>query len=653
MGVDQAKRHNSGGMDDSIDFGKKKELSVDNRENSMEIRNRSNRITPTELAQQLMPYDVISFDIFDTAIYRKVDMPNDVFSIMAMETGQGDFINVRKTAENLARERKELAEGTREVSLSEIYDVLEEDYGIEREVMEREIELEAEICTVNPYIFYVYKKLLDRGKTVIFTSDMYLPQSIIEKILMKNGYKKYEKLFLSNSYKLRKGDGTLQKVILKEYPDKNIIHIGDSEIGDVERFKQAGLDALFNIDAREIKPDETTDNLAGSIYRAVINNHMYSGLWDKSIYYSHGFEVGGILAIGYCEYINQIARSKNIDKILFCSRDCEIIWKIYNRFYKEYENEYIEISRYAIMGVSLERYLYDWAERFIFRYIGPDSLCAKENKTVAEVLQEAGVAYLIDYLAEMEIDGTMPAGQIRRGLIKRFIFSHADIIHRYNRENVKSAEQYYRKVIKNFKKVLVVDIGWSGTCIIASKYFIETHLSETSCEVFGALMCTTRGKALTACMEKEVLSSYIYSPYHNIELLEFMISEELSYEELDYRHLALEYLFTSAAGTLIKYDTKDDGRILFERAEVKPDNAFEIQEMQEGMLRFAKLYQEYSEACGKNFNISPYVAFRPLLSACQNRDYIREVYGNFMHDSLWRPYEKRIAKRTFGDCFTE
>ena len=227
VGVDQAKRHNSGGMDDSIDFGKKKELSVDNRENSMEIRNRSNRITPTELAQQLMPYDVISFDIFDTAIYRKVDMPNDVFSIMAMETGQGDFINVRKTAENLARERKELAEGTREVSLSEIYDVLEEDYGIEREVMEREIELEAEICTVNPYIFYVYKKLLDRGKTVIFTSDMYLPQSIIEKILMKNGYKKYEKLFLSNSYKLRKGDGTLQKVILKEYPDKNIIHIGD------------------------------------------------------------------------------------------------------------------------------------------------------------------------------------------------------------------------------------------------------------------------------------------------------------------------------------------------------------------------------------------------------------------------------------------
>ena len=121
----------------------------------MESRNRSNRIAPIELSQQLMSYDVISFDIFDTAIYRKVDMPNDVFSIMAMETGHGDFINVRKTAENVARERKEQTEGTREVSLSEIYDVLEEDYGIDRAVMGREISLEVEISTVNPYIYQV------------------------------------------------------------------------------------------------------------------------------------------------------------------------------------------------------------------------------------------------------------------------------------------------------------------------------------------------------------------------------------------------------------------------------------------------------------------------------------------------------------------
>lgn len=209
-----------------------------------------------ELLEQLMPYDVISFDIFDTAIYRKVDMPNDVFTIMAMEIGHGDFVNVRKTAENVARERKEALKGTREVTLAEIYDVLEEDYGINRSIMEQEIDLELMLSTINPYIFQVYKELLKEGKRILFTSDMYLPQQIIEEILQKNGYTKYERLYLSNSYGLRKGDGTLQKIILRDYADKKIVHIGDSQIGDVAQSIHVGMDAIFHKDAREIKSEK-------------------------------------------------------------------------------------------------------------------------------------------------------------------------------------------------------------------------------------------------------------------------------------------------------------------------------------------------------------------------------------------------------------
>ena len=178
---------------------------------------RGKRKTPIKFAYQLMPYDVISFDIFDTAIFRKVDMPNDVFALMAVEIGHGDFVNVRKTAENVARERKEASEGTREVTLAQIYDVLAEDYGIDRALMDKEIRLELMLSTVNPYIFQMYKELLKMKKTIIFTSDMYLPQQTIEQILQKNGYTDYERLYLSNSYKLRKGDGTLQRVILNDY----------------------------------------------------------------------------------------------------------------------------------------------------------------------------------------------------------------------------------------------------------------------------------------------------------------------------------------------------------------------------------------------------------------------------------------------------
>lgn len=618
----------------------------------MESNSRENRKTSDELAEQLMPYDVISFDIFDTAIFRKVDIPNDVFSIMAMEIGHGDFIQVRKTAENVARERKEGIEGTREVTLAEIYDVMEEDYGIDPALMEREISLELELTEANPYIYRLYRKLREKGKTVIFISDMYLPQPVIEKILHKSGYTEYQKLYLSNTYKLRKGDGTLQKAVVAEQPDKKIIHIGDAPNGDVVQSRKAGMDALFYEDGREIKAESRTDNLSGSLYRSVINNSMYNGIWDESIFYSHGFRIGGILAAGYCEYINQIAKRKHIDKILFCSRDCEVLWKIYNDYYREHENEYISISRYAVMGISLERYLYDWAERFIFRYVGPDSINSKTNKTITEVLQEAGTAYLTDYLAEMGIDKNVPAGQLKRGLLKRFVFSHADMIHRHNEENVQAARQYYREVIGEAQNILVVDIGWSGTCITALKYFVETHLPEMACRIFGTLMCTTRGKTLTTYMEKGIIFSYIYSPYHNMELLDFMLGDELPEEELDYRHLSLEYLFTSDSGTMIQYGLKE-GSVIFERSAARPENVQEIREMQEGMLDFVKKYRDYRKAVGEDTVISPYVAFGPLMDACRDRNYMRRVYGDFLHDSSWKPYEKNRELKTFKDCFSK
>ena len=252
----------------------------------------------------------------------------------------------------------------------------------------------------------------------------------------------------------------------------------------------------------------------------------------------------------------------------------------------------------------------------------------------------------------MGIDKNMPAGQVKRGLLKRFVFSHADLIRRHNEENVAAARQYYGEAIGGAKNILVVDIGWTGTCITALKYFLETHLPETECEVFGTLMCTTRGKTLTTYMEKGVISSYIYSPCHNMELADFMLADDLSQEELDYRHLSLEYLFTSAVGTLIGYRLNDDGQVEFERSAAGPKNAQEILEMQEGMLAFVQKYQAYKAASGQDIVTSPYVAFGPLMEACRDREYMKRVYCRFAHDSSWKPYVKNAEQKTFGECFT-
>ena len=86
------------------------------------------RLPQNKLKKTLMTFDVISFDIFDTLLYRKVESPLDVFRIMSLEMQFNDFQNVRKNAENIVRERNDALTGSRECTLDEIYTVLNELY---------------------------------------------------------------------------------------------------------------------------------------------------------------------------------------------------------------------------------------------------------------------------------------------------------------------------------------------------------------------------------------------------------------------------------------------------------------------------------------------------------------------------------------------
>ena len=54
------------------------------------------------------------------------------------------------------------------------------------------------------------------GKKLIFTSDMYLPKDVIQKILDKNGYVDNDKLYLSSEVKLTKARGALYKYVLDD-----------------------------------------------------------------------------------------------------------------------------------------------------------------------------------------------------------------------------------------------------------------------------------------------------------------------------------------------------------------------------------------------------------------------------------------------------
>ena len=66
-------------------------IESDVKNNTSYSMNLTSRKSVEEMFEIVKNFDVISFDIFDTALLRKVEFPSDIFDIMALEMHWPDF----------------------------------------------------------------------------------------------------------------------------------------------------------------------------------------------------------------------------------------------------------------------------------------------------------------------------------------------------------------------------------------------------------------------------------------------------------------------------------------------------------------------------------------------------------------------------------
>lgn len=175
--------------------------------------------------------NVVSFDVFDTLIFRKSGKPTAIFDIIENKCGLKGFADIRIRCEKEARKQKNY-----EVTLDEIYEQIGVEAGndVASEIKRYEIETELVQCEPNEEIVALYKHLIKRKALVYLISDMYLPATVIAEMLKKCGIEGYEKLYVSSEYGSTKRNGGLfEKVITENRIDrKRMIHIGDHPLAD-------------------------------------------------------------------------------------------------------------------------------------------------------------------------------------------------------------------------------------------------------------------------------------------------------------------------------------------------------------------------------------------------------------------------------------
>jgi hypothetical protein len=258
---------------------------------------------------------VNSFDIFDTLITRKVKNPTDIFKIMESKCQIPDFCKIRIKAQRISN-------GT----FNGIYEKLKVllNYNDEDINKLKNIEIETELDNIIPIMANI--NLVKDGD--ILVSDMYLPEDIIRKLLNKVGFDKNVTIYISYNGKFT---GTMWKYLTSKYKIK--LHIGDNLHSDIQMSKYSGiLSSHTKINNLSLFENLVPIEIA-NIFRTFRLLNPYPEGSNEFIIYNEQISSNIPILCFFAKDLHNIYLSENIDKLLLCTRDCCLIYKLLNLLY--------------------------------------------------------------------------------------------------------------------------------------------------------------------------------------------------------------------------------------------------------------------------------------------------------------------------------
>lgn len=591
---------------------KKKKLTFNESESIS-----SGRIPPAEFAEKLLKYDVIAFDIFDTLIFRPFDCPTALFYLLGEKLAYPDFARIRVEMEWKARQQAVKEGRGVEISLCDIWRMIEVECGIDAESgMELEIGLEKQYCFANPYMLEVFRHLSGKKAKVIAVSDMYLAQGVIQDIVSGCGFDGISEYFISSEYGFSKGDGKLYRLISERPGDKRYIQIGDNMATDVKMAQKCGWDSFhyFNVNAGGLRRRaEDMSVLSGSLYRGIVNYHLLSGFSCYSKEYEFGFIYGGLFSVGYCQFIQEYVSLNRIEKILFLARDGDILLKVYDLLFPKevfpVEREYVYWSRLAAVKIGAAYYKYDYFRRFLYHKVN-------QNYSLEAVFAAMGILAMLEdclaYLGEQPADIILTDKNVRK--VKDFLVDNWEGVLSYYEGELAAGRLYYSRVLGGVKKAVAVDVGWAGSGALGLDLAVN-KIWGLGCEVSGLLAGTNtihnaEPNTSEAFLSGGKLKSYLFSQEHNRDLWK-------AHDAAKGDNLVVEMLLSSPTGGFVGFS--DDGFILKEISESDRKKAGECQR---GILDFTRLYLKHGF---NNKRISGRDAYAPIALLLKNKNYINSI----------------------------
>ncbi|MBE6010836.1 MAG: hypothetical protein E7236_09325 [Lachnospiraceae bacterium] len=639
------------GLDQSmaVPFYEEKEIPCETSESALAAGKIG---TVDAWVEELAVYDQITFDLFDTLIFRPFSEPTDVFRFVGEKFAIMNFKQLRMEMEYKARLKAKEERGTMEVTLSEIWQMMEREIGIPAEEgMQTELAFERQFCYANPFMFEVWQKLIARGKKPTVVSDMYLPSSFLRELLDENGFLGYEDMFVSCEEVVSKSDGGIYHK-LKEagFGGKNLswIHVGDNLHSDGKMAEAAGVKTHLYPNADHAGKKYRAYDMSpviGGAYRGLVNHTLYSGIKTYSMEYEYGFVYGGLFAVGYCHFIHEYCRKHEIDRVLFLSRDGDILEKVYRKLYPEEDTVYVYWSRLAGMKLMAAFDKNDYFRRFIDHK-------ANQGKTIGQILadmeldsqEKESFVTLLDVLHgkhQVSISSGDLLTDKNAPLLKAFLQDYFDHVLMAYQEQMDAAKSYYQSKLSGCRRAVAVDIGWAGSGAMAIAYLAE-HVWKIPCRITGIIAGTNtvhnaEPEASEMFLQTGHLVSYLYSQADNRDLLKkhdpakgYNVFWELLLASPT-RQFCGFYSFAGQTGGSDENDLEpSDVPGVYLRFGSADPNQEGMREVQQGILDFTDLWMKHFKEFPYMFRISGRDAYAPLLAAAGDGEkYLKAIRRKF------------------------
>lgn len=311
---------------------------------------------------------VVSFDIFDTLLFRTCPRHSDVFDKAGEHPlhrrlfgSASAFSQYRQNAEKSAYEALQTKE---EVTLEEIYALFPYPQEVLDELICIELETERALLVPNPQTDRWIDMAHRAGKTVILISDMYLNADRLDFV----GLSRLESrscvsaVFVSNEYGLKKVTGNLFRHIQKELGIgfDRMLHIGDHPRADNEVPADFGIRTLpYALDHSAITALRHETLYLVSPLEGIHHARLFAALANphddprSCFYHTLGALFFGPVLWEFSHWLADVCREHGLEQLNFLMREGDTFDRCFSQLYPDIPTNRIYASRQSTFLPSL------------------------------------------------------------------------------------------------------------------------------------------------------------------------------------------------------------------------------------------------------------------------------------------------------------